>query len=202
MVSTSFGMKTRLLIQSLSPLAFLTFVKNFPFTTIGNVGNNLSLLEYVMQNPVLSAVEGTCFLWIFLSAWYFIEFKAFTWADKKSGYEIKCVKDRDENSLNFFITIIVPLLINDAGTLNGALTLGLIVLFLCFLLYNTKLFYSNPVLTVLGYRFYEFQFKENSEIQGICVGISRNAVKDDSVIEYKQISDNVFYIRGRDNGQK
>ncbi len=202
MVSTSFGMKTGLLIQSLSPLAFLTFVKNFPSTIMDSMGNISSLLEYIMQNCVISAVEGICIIWCVLSAWYYVKFKVFTWADKKSGYEIKCVKDRDEDSLNFFITIIVPLLINDAGTLNGAITLGSIVFFLCVLLYRTKLFYSNPVLTILGYRFYEFQFKENSEVQGICLGISLNTVTDGSVIEYKQISDNVFYIRGRENGQK
>lgn len=202
MVSMSFGMKTGLLIQSLCPLAFLTFVKNFPFTIMDTMGNIFSLLEYIMQNCVLSTVEGICIIWCVLSAWYYVKFKVFTWADKKSGYTIECVKDRDENSLNFFITIIVPLLISDASTLNGAITLLLIVLFLCVLLCKTKLFYSNPVLTFLGYRFYEFQFEENSKIQGICLGISLNTVTDGSVIEYKQISDNVFYIRGRDNGQK
>ena len=166
------------------------------------MGNNFSLLEYIMQNCVLSAVEIICFMWCVLSVVFYVEFRAFTWSDKKSGYTIECVKDRDEDSLNFFITIIVPLLINDVGTLQGAITFWLIVIFLCGLLYRTKLFYSNPVLTFLGYRFYEFQFNKNSEVQGICVGISLNTVTDGSVIDYKQISDNVFYIRGRDNGQK
>lgn len=198
MVSISFGMKRKLLIQSLSPLAFLTLVKNFPYDVICD---GFSLQKFVIPNCLL-IVYIFCIIWIILSAVFYAEFRVFTWADKKRGYQIKCIEDREENSLNFFIAFIVPLLINDVGTPSGALTFGFIVLFLYYLLSRTKLFYSNPVLTVLGYRFYEFQFKENSEIQGKCVGISCNAVTEDSVIEYKLISDNVFYIKGLDYGQK
>ncbi len=63
------------------------------------------------------------------------------------------------------------------------------------LLYRTKLFYANPVLTFLGYRFYEFEFLENKDARGVCIGVSGNAVGCESVIEYKKISDNVYYIK-------
>ena len=193
-------MKIKLLMQSLSPLAILTVIKNMgSYVTNDYAGNKLTFQEFLLTNIVLITVSLICVIWVITSIWFYIEFKAFKWTDKKKGYQVGKIEDREEASLNFYITIIVPLLIDEVHTLWGALTLALIVLSLCILLYRTKLFYANPVLTFLGYRFYEFEFLKNEDSPGKCTGISQNIITTESVIEYKRISDGVYYIRGLTN---
>ena len=188
-------------MQSLSPLAILTVIKNMgSYVTNDYAGNKLTFQEFLLTNIVLITVSLICVIWVITSIWFYIEFKAFKWTDKKKGYQVGKIEDREEASLNFYITIIVPLLIDEVHTLWGALTLALIVLSLCILLYRTKLFYANPVLTFLGYRFYEFEFLKNEDSPGKCTGISQNIITTESVIEYKRISDGVYYIRGLTNG--
>ena len=188
-------MKIKLLMQSLSPLAVLTIIKNFSFSTANSAGQSLSVQGFVDINMTMIIVDIICALWVLVSIWFYIEFKAFKWTDKKKGYQLRNIKEHEEASLNFYITIIIPLLIDQVDTIHGALTLGLIVLSLCMLLYRTKLFYANPVLTFLGYRFYEFEFLENKDARGVCIGVAGNTVGCESVIEYKKISDNVYYIK-------
>ncbi len=194
-------MKIKLLMQSLSPLAILTVIKNMgSYVTNDYAGNKLTFQEFLLTNIVLITVSLICVIWVIASFWFYIEFKAFKWTDKKKGYQVGKIEDREEASLNFYITIIVPLLIDEVHTLWGALTLALIVVSLCVLLYRTKLFYANPVLTFLGYRFYEFEFMKNEDSSEKCTGISQNIITTESVIEYKRISEGVYYIRGLTNG--
>ena len=52
--------------------------------------------------------------------------------------------------MNFFMTMIIPLLIDDVGTIQGAVTFLIIVVMMCALLSKTHLYYANPVLAILG----------------------------------------------------
>ncbi len=103
--------------------------------------------------------------------------------------------EKEDASLNFFVTLILPLLIDDISTIQGAITFALIILLLSMLLYQTKLFYANPVLAILGYHIYSFQFKHNSEYGNcICIGVCHGRIGGEDTIEFKTISGNVLYI--------
>ena len=190
-------MKFKLMIQSLSPLALLTIIRNLQFKTAELECEKLNLIGFIEENFILIFVILFCLIWIVLAIAYFISFGAFKWNDKKAGYEIKDQVENKEASLNFFLTIVIPLLIDDVAEIQGALTFVCIVLLICLLLYRTNLFYANPVLALLGYHIYEFSFARNLEFgEKKCIGLCQGTLKDSRSIEYKQITEDVFYIKG------
>ncbi len=193
-------MKIKLMILSLSPLALLTIIRNFLFVTTNEAGIALRMSDFILENIILLLVLISCLIWTFLAIVFYISFCAFKWADKKSGYEVKLVEDKEDASLNFFLTLIIPLLVDDVGSIQGALTFVAIVILICLLLYRTSLFYANPILTLLGYRVYTFKFLNNSEFRNQeCIGLSQGIIEESSSIEYKKITDKVLYVRRMKN---
>lgn len=189
-------MRKKLMIQSLSPLALLTIVKNFSFITRDDTGAYLTTAMFWEYNKILLIVMAVCIVWIFLAGWYYVMFMAFKFTDKKSGYTIEIIDEDEEASLNFFMTLIIPLLIDEVQSVQGALTLLIIITLMCVLLFRTSLFYANPVLAILGYRVYIFKFENNTECpKDTYIGLSRSEIKGRCSIEYKKITDKVFYIR-------
>lgn len=115
------SLKHKLMLQSLSPLAFLTIVRNFKFTPVSELAENQSYWgEFVRLNNVLIVVFLLCATWILAAIISFISFTAFRWTDKKQGYQLSSFVEKEDASLNFFMTMIIPLLIDDVGTIQGA----------------------------------------------------------------------------------
>lgn len=192
-------MKHSLMLQSLSPLALLTIIRNFSFQmSVSEFSLNLATLdEFFRLNSVLIVVFILCFAWILAALWSFISFTAFKWTDKKKGYQLSSFEEKEDASLNFFMTLIIPLLIDDVGEIQGAITFFLIVIMMCALLNKTHLFYANPVLAILGYRVYEVQFSDNKDFgEKKCVAVVKgNLSKNPGSIEYKIISDTVLFMK-------
>lgn len=188
-------LKKHLMILSLSPLALLTIIRNFSFD-IPPDDVEKYIHSFIAQNQVLLVVFILCSVWILMAAFSFVSLLAFKWTDKHSGYDIKNMKEIEDASLNFFMTMIIPLLIDDVGSIQGAITFFIIVIMMCALLEKTSLFYANPVLAILGYRVYSFSFQENADYKNDqYIGIAYKRICDDATIEYKEISDGVFYIK-------
>ncbi len=99
--------------------------------------------------------------------------------------------------MNFFMTLIIPLLIDDVGTIQGATTFLIIVVMMCALLSKTHLYYANPVLAILGYRVYEVQFKSNPDFgRERCLAVVKGSLsKNLGSVEYKIINDTVLYMK-------
>ena len=193
-------MKIKLMILSLSPLALLTIIRNFSFVTTNEAGIALRISDFISENIILLLVLISCLIWTLLASAFYITFCAFKWTDKKSGYEVKLVEDKEDASLNFFLTLIIPLLVDDVGSIQGALTFAAIVILISLLLYRTSLFYANPILALLGYRVYTFTFLNNSEFRNQeCIGLSQGIIEESSSIEYKKITDKVLYVRRMKN---
>lgn len=137
------SLKHKLMLQSLSPLAFLTIVRNFKFTPVSELAENQSYWgEFVRLNNVLIVVFLLCATWILAAIISFISFTAFRWTDKKQGYQLSSFVEKEDASLNFFMTMIIPLLIDDVGTIQGAVTFLIIVVMMCALLSKTHLYYA------------------------------------------------------------
>lgn len=192
------SLKHKLMLQSLSPLAFLTIVRNFKFTPVSELAENQSYWgEFVRLNNVLIVVFLLCATWILAAIISFISFTAFRWTDKKQGYQLSSFVEKEDASLNFFMTMIIPLLIDDVGTIQGAVTFLIIVVMMCALLSKTHLYYANPVLAILGYRVYEITFKSNPDFNNeICLAVVKGRfLKNPSTVEYKVINDTVLYMK-------
>lgn len=201
-------MKFKLMIVSLSPLALLTIIRNFSFelpdaaqkhcclvTVVRSVLHQpqndaeFTLCEILLHNWVLCVVLLLCFIWVVAAVYYFVSFQAFKWADRREGYQIVNIEEKEDASLNFFLTLIIPLLMDDVSTIQGALTFLLIVAAISTLLYRTKLFYANPILAMLGYRIYEFRFKSNKEYPDERItAISLGRLTGNNTIDYKSVT--------------
>lgn len=201
-------MKFKLMIVSLSPLTLLTIIRNFSFelpdttqkhcclvTVVRSVlhqpqnDTEVTLCEILLHNWVLCVVLLLCFIWVVAAVYYFVSFQAFKWADRREGYQIVDIEEREDASLNFFLTLIIPLLMDDVSTIQGALTFLLIVAAISALLYRTKLFYANPILAMLGYRIYEFRFKSNKEYPDERItAISLGCLTGNNTIDYKSVT--------------
>ena len=188
-------MKIGLMLQSLSPLALLTIIQNFSFVTENSEKENLTMLMFIKENMPLLVVIVICAFWVIFSVYFYIRFKAFSYTGTKGGYDISVCKEDNEASLNFFLTLIVPLVIDNVSTWQGATVFFIILFLICVLLLKTKLFYANPILSILGYHVYEFKFISNKNEKAVCIGIGK--MKENDTIKFKKISDNVYYVRGK-----
>jgi len=107
--------------------------------------------------------------------------------------------------LNFFLTLIVPLVMT-LYSFQNIFTFGTIIVMIFLLLWKTNLFYANPVLSLFGYNVYEFNFKENATYENrLCIGLIYGSLDDKQMIEYQILSNNannVFYLRGVENANK
>ncbi len=188
-------MKFKLMIQSLSPLFLLTIIRNFMFILVDSDGNKLTAKSFISENMILVIVFSICFLWILLSIWFYVEFMAFQLTNKPGGYSIKVIEEKDDASLNFFLTLILPLVIDDVDSWQGAVVFFILITMICILLYKTKLFYANPVLSILGYRLYTIKFTSNSNFgQNEIIALGKGHI--DTWIEYKIITGKIIYIKG------
>lgn len=182
----------------MSLLALLTFIKNFSFVITDDCNQPLPLQDFILCNFLTLILLGACLIWVMCALLYFLNFAAFKWSDKESGYTITNVVEEEGAGLSFFLTLIVPLIIDNVNTLQGFTSFLLIVIIICVLLYRTNLFYANPILALLGYRVYKFTFMENSAFGSTeCIGLCKGKIQNGQSIEYKKITETILYIKGR-----
>lgn len=198
-------MKIKLMIQSLSPLAFLTIIKNFTFVYKDSSGNYYNIKQLVIgnisSNICLTIVYSVCLLWLLLSICFFIQFRAFLYTNTYEGDDITIQEEQTYKSLDFFMTLILPLVINDVDTWQGMSVFFITLIMISILLAKTDLFYANPVLTILGYRFFKFSFNKDINTKYICICDKKSSqillkTKKATPI-YRKITLNVYFIRER-----
>lgn len=189
-------MKKELIILSLSPLFLLTLLQYFPFEKIGVVLTHFFDVEMVLKYLPLYIGSWICLFWILVSIIIFVKFVWFQKYDVTGGYEVQNVVEEKDAGLNFFLALILPLLVNDITTWNGLFMMILLVVIIVCLLDKTNLYYQNPVLVILNYKVYRFSFTDNEYATAEeYIAIARDDINNDDTIEYKKIEDNVLVIR-------
>lgn len=137
-----------------------------------------------------------CLIWVILSFLIFIKFVCFQRYDTVGGYEVKDIKEEKDGGLNFFLTLILPLLVNNISTWNGLLLMISLVFIIISLLSKTNLYYQNPVLIIMKYKVYKFKFVDNENLpDGEYIALIRGNMDGRNTIEYKKIEDNVLVVR-------
>lgn len=189
-------MKKKLIILSMSPLFFLTFIQNFPWEKLNKINKNIFNLDILLNNKCLIIGLAICLTWIITSIWIYIEFRFFFRYGRDSGYEIKDVKEEKGAGLNFFLALILPMMNNDMSKCNILASFITLISIIVLLLHKTDLYYQNPILIIAGYKIYKFKFVNNQCLNANeYIGISFNKVDGNNSIEYKEIEDNVLIIK-------
>ena len=188
-------MKTKLTILSLSPICLLTFIMNFKFDCLISDGQTPTVCEFILNNIFTIIILFICLLWCLISVFLLCYFKFFGSFGENGGFTINTVHEDKEAGINFFLTFILPLLIGDLNEWQNAVGFVLIFIIIFILLMKTDLFYANPILTICGYHVYKVIFNNNFNIRGECVAVTTKRITEKNTIEYKNITDEVIFIK-------
>ena len=111
-----------------------------------------------------------CLLWIILSVVFLLVFKDLQTNRFSGGKRIENVEYEDDVSLNFFASFLMPLLMDVSKWQEFLVFFGMLGMIFA-LMSKSNLFYQNPILMILGYRWftYSYQGKEQRFI-GITKG--------------------------------
>ncbi len=187
-------LKYGLILQSLAPLFFLTFIKNFDCDIFyGDIS------KYIFNHKFLLSVLFICVLWVVISGIVYLRFRRHSTYGLTEGYTIKNISKQNDKGLEFFLTLIIPLIMDDMEKKRDVFIFMLIIIALCVLLSKTNLYYSNPVLIIMGYNIIDFEFEEppSDDFKGTMVGIipPTVSINEKHSIKFKSIADNVLYVR-------
>lgn len=209
MMSENIRLKRDLVLQSFAPLFLLLSMKYAhcywkyvkPFVEMFKV-EKVRVFSKIIHHSIFGdfIVFLVSVLWIL---WAILVYCGFTGIFRvgfdSRGEQIDILNDRLDSGATFLVTFVLPLLIDDINSFRGfaifAVLLGLIII----LVTRSDLFYQNPVLTLLGYKVFEFQFKtpytDIEKQDKIYVGITKGKMVIEQVnIKRKYIADDVFII--------
>lgn len=202
------SMKRKLIMQSFAPLFLILFIQYFDcellflpgklFEDIRNRQWNIIPKVLYHEFFVTYILEFICLVWIIYSA---IGVKAFGRLQRANfssqGETLTNIEKIPDSGVTFFMTYVLPMAMDDLDSPKGIVVFVILMGLLFVLMWKTNLYYQNPVLTILGYEVFSFQF-ETTQLNGFhgkeCIGITRGKVNEGRSIKRQLISDNVFII--------
>lgn len=213
----NFRLKMYLIMQSFAPLFLLILVQHFrcDFVRAGcrflevltsnadGLGERLRVVAAVVASYQFLgdfAVSILCVFWLLGAVGVWVGFKDYQTVNFESyGERIKMAEDVSEGGASYFVTFILPLLVDDVSTLSGFAVFVLLLTMLILLIAQSNLFYQNPVLAMLKYKVFRFTFlNPHSDIKIIdktYIGITKGiAVGSGAIIKRKYIAGDVFLI--------
>lgn len=201
-------MKKKLIIQSFAPLFLILAVKNATLDLLPPLtglikslkAEKLGIIPHILWHPMFLTwiLEIICMIWILYALLSIRSFKNLQTANFSSqGEKLQDMSQITDSGVTFFMTYVLPMVLDEIGTLKGFLVFALLMAMLYALMWKTNLYYQNPVLTILGYTIVSFQF-DHTELRDFkdkeCIGITRGSIKKEDVIKRQYIADNVFLI--------
>ncbi len=147
--------------------------------------------------PIISIV------FIVAGFWFYYRFKYIIKGAKSLPEKIEEMENINWEHLTFLVTYVIPLLsfdldFNLSEDRNG-LMFFLVIIVIGMIYVKTNMFYNNPTLAILGYHICKTKTTNKKNI----ILISREVFQEQDWIEYKLISDNIYFaIKSKQNGIK
>lgn len=207
-MADNLSMKRNLIIQSFAPLFLILFIKYFDCELFCLL---ISFVKILFQEPIVAfkkaiqhsmfitvLLEIFCLLWVMYSICAIREFYATQQANFTSqGESLVNIEKIPDSGVTFFMTYVLPMAMDDLNTGKGIFVFCILMVMLFALMWKTNLYFQNPVLTILGYEVFSFQFESTqlSEYKNReCIGITRGSIRIGHSIKRQKISDNVFLV--------
>lgn len=165
-----------------------------------------SVFKIVLKHDELLTyiVVLICIVWITLSIIAYLYFQHIQTSGYQEDDEIQIKHYTTDTGLGFFMTFILPLVLDDLGNLRDFTVFIVLILLVIILMSRTNLYYQNPVLIILGYTTFSFEIKNpQDEIMKDkdYIGITKGKIDIDRVIKYQHIADDVFVIHNKNRGE-
>lgn len=200
-------LRNLLIMQSFLPLTILLILKHFKFSLLKLIGaffcklgqGDFFVIYRAMSHKdflVLLVIIG-CAFWLVRGLISISQFRNVQNANFIEGDKIKISCFSSDSGLIFFVTFIIPLVLDDIGQPNNFFVFNGLVLMVILLMQKSNLYYQNPVLTILGYTTFQFKFVDqngNFQNEKELVGITYGKLDERKIIKYQLISDNVYLI--------
>lgn len=183
------GLKIQLYILSLWLLFVLLFINKVQVPICFGECKFIGFESLIKQNtiPIISIV------FIVAGFIFYYRFKYIIIGAKSLPEKIEKVENINWEHLTFLVTYVIPLLsfdldFNLSKDRNG-LMFFLVLIIIGMIYVKTNMFYNNPTLAILGYHIYKVSTNNKKHI----VLISRDVLTEQNWIEYKHISDNIYF---------
>lgn len=206
-------LKRFLVLQSLCPLFLLVFIKHVGRSNLiirfmtPIFHGDWTVVGKVITNPALGDVIITLIsvLWFLITVIVAIGVWFYQFSDYSSHGEFIIIGQvKKDSSVTYFVTYILPLMMDDVSTLSGFIFFLVLLGMVIYLLVRSDLFYQNPVLVALGYKIYEFKFitpYPDVAKDKTYIGLTKGELPfSDKTIKRKYIADDVFFVKN-DEGQ-
>lgn len=201
-------LKLFLVLQSFCPLFILLFIRhagNFGLVSCfftGFVRGDWTVFEKALKSPALGDVTITilCILSFLVTVVVAKGFDDFQYSSYGSyGEKIAIGSEKKDSGATFFVTFLLPLLVDDVSTLQRLISFVVLLAMVMYFLLQSNLYYQNPVLAALGYKVFEFCFSCTSRNDVVkdrtYIGISKGALPSArAAIKRKHIADDVYLI--------
>lgn len=179
-------MKFKFTIQSFFPLYVILLVFNI------NRWNSFDeeTQTFWDTNWYVLAIKIFLLTLILISIIFYLSLISFKKYGNETHTKVEKCRNINDESLLFFVTFIVPICFSDFTDYHQILCCLITLILMIILLLKTKLYYQNPILTLIGYNIFEITI-ESKQI----VVITRDKLKLEKYIIKKQISDNIYYAK-------
>ena len=192
-------LKTGLIFISFAPLSLLLLIKNFNMESYKYVICRIMYLikggNIYRSTCVMPIIDTLIMLICSISLIIAIVFYFQVMRGQKYGFcedkDIENISYNTELSMDFFVAYIIPMVMK-IDTARDFIVIVLIVCFLERLINNTDYYYCNPILTLLKYNTFSFNFKDEKNVKNI--GITYGKLKSEIPMKYKKICENVYFI--------
>ena len=188
--------KTFFFIQTFILFFIIFIVKNIKFI-------NTDWKSSDLLSRLLKIIDILFLICIFISIISILYFRKISNGEKDLPSKIISIKKEKELSLVFFATYILPLVTIDIKCFNDFLSFFIILISIFILCWKTDLWYTNPILSILGYKIYTIKYedKNNGKIKEETM-ISKDNINLEDDIEKRYIIDEVVYARKKENKWK
>lgn len=209
-------LKRSLVLQSFFPLFFLLLVKYMDFGLFflikkfflklfrGDLWVIISALQHEKFLILILVLISCC--WLLAAIWADFQLKDVHTANFCDfGERIKIDTFITDAGVVFYVTFVIPLVMDDLGNRQNFLVFVIMMGMLMQLMWKTNLYYQNPILTILGFKVFEFQFENpgDSRLKNkTFIGITKGTLNEQKIIKRQYISDNVFLIYNKNQDEE
>lgn len=129
-------------------------------------------------------------------SWYFkYEFDHLLQGGGQKVIRIQSIENEDYEHLTFLATYIIPFFGFKFDDPNQFTAIIVLLVIIGAIFVKTNKYYANPTLAVLGYRLYKATLNDQNGVYESIVVISKDQLKENEIVHWEKISDNVFYIK-------
>ena len=207
-------LKSALISQSFSPLYLLILIKyadvrkfcSFYVNFLGSAERTGMIKADLLNDKgsviitfILTSISMVVIIRGFITYFFFENLWKTNSIDKGErisvdGYEL-------DVGITFFVTYVLPLMLDDIDTVRGFIVFMILMLMMEVLLRRSNLYYQNPILTMMGYRVFRFKFTDTMEAgyQGKeFIGLTKGKmINEDKPVKRRMLDEGIVIVFGK-----